>query len=88
MLMQHDSHAMRIEMSHDLDPVSWEQFKHSRLNRTGSDDEAKRMFARDQAEIDARQWTWYRQHYHSDEEAQAAWRRQRLRYGLPVPPVR
>ena len=75
-------------MSHHLDLVSWEQFKDPRLNRTGSDEEAKRMFARDQAAIDARQWTWYRQHYHSDEDAQAAWRRPRLRYGLPVPSAR
>jgi hypothetical protein len=68
-----------------LDPVTWEQFKYSRLNDTGSDQAAQEMFARDAAEIEARDWKWYRQHYATDSEAKLAWFKQRRRYGLPIP---
>jgi len=71
-------------MNDDLDPMRWEQFRFSPLNKSRSDDEAKAMFSESQAEIEARDWSWYRGHYESDEEARAAWRHQRLRYGLPV----
>jgi hypothetical protein len=67
-----------------LDPVTWEQFKYSRLNETGSDQAALEMFARDAAEIEARDWKWYRQHYPTEAEAKFAWFKQRRRYGLPI----
>lgn len=71
-------------MDNHLDPVTWEQYRHSQLNRSGTDEEARAMFDADTAQIAQRDWTWYRSHYDSDEEARAAWRRQRLRYGLPT----
>jgi hypothetical protein len=71
-------------MEDDLDSVTLEQFRYSQLNRSGSDEEAKAMFDADRAEIAARDWTWYRDSYWSDEAARAAWRHQRLRYGLPT----
>jgi hypothetical protein len=74
-------------MGYDLDPVTWEQFKVSLLNASGSDEEAKAMFAAGQAEIEGRDWTWYLRIHDSDREAKAAWVRQRLRYGLPIPQI-
>ena len=68
----------------DIDPMRWEHFRSSPLNLTGSDEEARAMFNESQAEVDARDWSWYRGHHGTDEEALAAWRHQRLRYGLTV----
>lgn len=79
---------VEIEDEKHLDPVTWEQFKYSRLNETGSDDEAQRMFARDYAEIEGRDWTWYLSTGASEEEAKVLWLRQRRRYGIPVPPLK
>lgn len=72
----------------DLDPITWEQVQYSRLNETGGDAEARRMFAQDYAEIEGRDWTWYLESSRSEEEAKKAWLRQRRRYGLPVPPAK
>ena len=71
-------------MGSSLDPVTWEQYRYSQLNRSGTDDEAKAMFDSDRAQVAARDWTWYHDHYGSYEEACAAWRRQRHRFGLPT----
>ncbi len=68
----------------DLNPMRWEHFRSSPINESGSDEEAMAMFHDAQCEVAARDWCWYRRHYGTDDEAQAAWRHQRLRYGLPV----
>lgn len=68
------------------DPVTWEQYKYSKLNQKGDESEARRMFAKDYQEIELRPWTWYRAHYDSDDAAKAAWLRQRRRFGLPAFP--
>jgi predicted transcriptional regulator len=68
------------------DPVTWEQYKYSKLNPAGSESEARRMFERDYSEVEARPWTWYRKNHESDDLAKIAWLRQRRRYGVPVSP--
>lgn len=68
------------------DPVTWDQFKYSKLNPTGGDREARGMFAKDYREIESRPWIWYRDSHRDDAAAKEAWLRQRRRYGLPVPP--
>lgn len=71
-----------------VDPVAWDQYKSSRLNVSKTDAEAKRMFAKDYAEVENRDWEWYLAHWDSPEAAKRAWLRQRRRYGLPVPPAK
>ena len=78
--------VMPFEGERNVDPMTWDQFKQSRLNPSGSDGEARKMFAQDYAEIRDRDWTWYLDTHRSENEAKRAWLRQRRRYGLPVPP--
>ena len=69
-----------ITPSNNIDPVTWKQFLYvqEKPNRDGAI--ARKMYERAKAQILAREWTWYRGHLDSDEEAKAAWLRQRLRY--------
>jgi hypothetical protein len=66
--------------SDDIDPVTWKQFLHVQENPNRDEVIARQMFDQNKAEILARDWTWYRGHFDSDDEAKAAWLRQRLRY--------
>ncbi len=77
---------MPVEVEENIDPVTWQQFRYSKLNESKGDDEAYRMFASDYEEIEARPWTWYLNTSSSDGEAKIRWLRQRRRYGLPLPP--
>lgn len=66
-----------------LDPVTWQQFLYSGLNPTRDTKKALDMYNKDREEIDSRSVAWYENHTAAGEQALTAWRRQRLRYGLP-----
>ncbi len=80
--------SLPVPSESDLDPATWQQFKFSELNKSRSEREAQDLFARDWAEIAARDWQWYLRTAATEEEAKILWFRQRRRYGLPLPPIK
>lgn len=77
---------MSAEEGENLDRVTWDQFLYVPENERADEQVARQMFAAQYDEISRRDWTWYLQSCHSDEEAKVVWARQRRRFGVPVPP--